>query len=69
MEKERKTCEFTAACDTELKIEYYICGKPAKYRTLDREKERAKNVCGIHKNVANKFYKRIGIQERCTELN
>ncbi len=63
-----KTCEMTMSKFT-FKEVFWKCGRKAKYITPhDKLHGRKLFVCGIHKEMCDKFHKRIGSKERCVPI-
>ena len=65
-----KKCEMTVGGNDLGHMNYYPCGKPAKFRTpKPLISGTRKNVCGIHRRSVDKMHERCGSVARCTEID
>lgn len=62
-----KRCDMTMGNYTVL-YNYYICGKPAKFKSPEKIFGRIYFLCGLHANSVNKTYIRKKSPLRCIPL-
>lgn len=62
------TCDMTINGDFNSSDNYAPCGKIAKYKSPEKIFDRIYNLCGIHANSLNKFYKKNERNLKCIEI-